>query len=378
MKPLLFILFLAVLASCGSTADREESGPIAERSGDSVSISAQQERASGIQFGKIELRSLSGGIPVTGMLDVPPQNLVNITAPLGGFLRSTILLQGMRVSKGQVVGVIENPEYIQLQQDYLDTRSQVTYLEQEFLRQEKLAAENVNAQKTLQKSLADLESMKARKSGLGAKLQMLGLNPDLLKPEGIRSTIELRSTINGYVTRVNASVGAFVGPTDVMFTIVDTEHLHAELTCFERDIPRIHVGQKVRFQLAHEATERTASIFLVGREINQDRTVRVHAHLDREDRELMPGMFLKAIIQTGSSNVPSLPEEAVLNFEDKEVIFVQAGNSVYRMVEVTTGMRENGFVEVIVPSDVNPEKDAIVIRNAYKLLSKLKSSDEDE
>jgi cobalt-zinc-cadmium efflux system membrane fusion protein len=378
MKPLLLLFLLGLLASCGTSTDREESGLAVEPSSDSVSVSPQQERASGIQRGKIELRSLSGGIPVTGMLDVPPQNLVNITAPFGGFLRSTTLLQGMRVSKGQVVGVIENPEYIQLQQDYLDARSQVTYLEQEFLRQEKLAAENVNAQKTLQKSLADLESMKARKSGLGAKLLMLGINPDLLKPEEIRSTIELRSPINGFVTRVNAAIGAFVGPTDVMFTIVDTEHLHAELTCFERDIPRIHIGQKVRFQLAHEVTERTASIFLVGREINQDRTVRVHAHLDREDRELMPGMFLKAIIQTGSANVPSLPEEAVLNYEDKEVIFVQATNGIYRMVEVTTGMRENGFVEVIVPSDVNRDADVIVIHNAYKLLSKLKSSDEDE
>jgi cobalt-zinc-cadmium efflux system membrane fusion protein len=92
----------------------------------------------------------------------------------------------------------------------------------------------------------------------------------------------------------------------------------------------------------------------------------------------MPGMFLKAIIQTGSANVPSLPEEAVLNYEDKEVIFVQATNGIYRMVEVTTGMRENGFVEVIVPSDVNRDADVIVIHNAYKLLSKLKSSDEDE
>jgi len=378
MKQLLFINLLALLASCSSTTDRQEAGLIVEVSGDSVAVSPQQQRASGIQLGKIELRSLSGGIPVTGMLDVPPQNLVNITAPLGGFLRSTTLLQGMRVTKGQVVAIIENPEYIQLQQDYLDTRSQVTYLEQEFQRQERLAAENVNAQKTFQKSLADLESMKARKSGLAAKLHMLGVDTEQLKPEGIRSTIELRSTINGFVTRVNSAVGAFINPTEVMFTIVDTNHLHAELTCFERDIPRIHVGQKVRFQLAHESTERTASIFLVSREIKQDRTVLVHAHLDREDRDLMPGMFLRAIIQTGSANVPSLPEGAVLNFEDKEVIFVQAGEGIYRMVEVTVGMRENGFVEVIAPADIDPERDAIVIQNAYKLLSKLKSSDEDE
>ncbi|MBL7850491.1 MAG: efflux RND transporter periplasmic adaptor subunit [Cyclobacteriaceae bacterium] len=378
MKSLFTIAFFVVLASCGSDATRENSNPLEELSGDSVFVSPQQQKASGIQLGKIEMRSLSGGIPVTGMLDVPPQNLVNITAPLGGFLRSTSLLQGMRITKGQVLAVIENPEYIQLQQDFLDTRSQVTYLEQEYQRQEKLSVENVNSQKTLQRSLADLESMKARRSGLAAKLRMLGLDPDQLKPEEIRSTIELRSTINGFVTRVNSAVGAFIDPTEVMFTIVDTDHLHAELTCFERDIPRIHIGQKVRFQLAHEATERTASIFLVGREITRDRTVRVHAHLDKEDRDLMPGMFLKAIIQTGSANVPSLPEEAVLNFEDKEVIFVQAGESVYRMVEVTTGMRENGFVEVIVPSDIKPEQDGIVIRNAYKLLSKLKSSEGEE
>lgn len=378
MKQLLSIILVALFASCNSTTERNDTSLTEELSGDSVSVSAQQQRASGIQVGKIELRSLSGGIPVTGMLDVPPQNLVNITAPLGGFLRSTSLLQGVRVTKGQVVAVIENPEYIQLQQDYLDTRSQVTYLEQEFQRQEKLAAENVNAQKTFQKSLADLESMRARKSGLAAKLKMLGVDTEQLKPEGIRSTIELRSAINGFVTRVNSAVGAFVNPTEVMFTIVDTDHLHAELTCFERDIPRIHVGQKVRFQLAHEAAERTASIFLVGREINADRTVRIHAHLDREDRDLMPGMFLKAIIQTGSATVPSLPEEAVLNFEDKEVIFVQAGEGIYRMVEITVGMREGGFVEVIAPADVDRERDAIVIRNAYKLLSKLKSSDEDE
>lgn len=378
MKFLLPLSILALLAACNAKTDPSESVSAEQVSGDSVAVTAEQQKASGIQLGKIELRSLSGGIPVTGTLDVPPQNLVNITAPLGGFLRSTTLLQGMRVTRGQVLATIENPEYIQLQQDYLDTRSQVAYLEQEFQRQEKLAAENVNAQKTFQKSLADLESMKARSSGLAAKLQMLGIKPDELKPEGIRSTIELRSSINGFVTRVNSAIGAFVNPTEVMFTIVDTEHLHAELTCFERDIPRIHVGQKVRFQLAHEATERTASIFLVGREINQDRTVRVHAHLDREDRELMPGMFLKAIIQTGSANVPSLPEEAVLNFEDKEVIFIEAGEGVYRMVEVTTSMRENGYVQVIVPSDVNLEQNRIVIRNAYKLLSKLKSSDEDE
>lgn len=372
------IVSLILFAACAKTPEAgTEAQNVTTVSGDSVMITPVQARASGIQTGMIEMRSLSGGIPVTGKLDVPPQNLVNITAPLGGFLRSTSLLQGMRVSKGQSIAVIENPEYIQLQQDFVDTRSQVNFLEKEYERQSKLAAENVNSQKTLQKSQADLESMKARNSGLRAKLGMLGIDADHLRPESIRSTIELRSPINGYVTRINSAIGAFITPTDVMITIVDTEHLHAELICFERDIPRIKVGQKIRFQLAHEVNERMATVFLVGREIGDDRTVRVHGHLDKEDRDLMPGMFLRAVIQTGSAMLASLPEEAILNFEDREVIFVQLTDELYKMVEITTGIRENGFAEVIVPQDLDIAHAKVVVKNAYKILSKLKSTDEE-
>ncbi len=373
--PTIILLFLA---SCGSkqTVTQKPSAPIV--SGDSVAVSAEQLAASGIVVGQIENRALSGGIPVTGMLDVPPQNLVNVTVPLGGFLRSTQLLQGMRVAKGQVIAVIENPDYVQIQQDYLDTKSQVSFLTKEFERQEKLAAENVNAQKTLQKSLADLESMKARNAGLKAKLHMLGIDAVHLVPESIRSTIELRSTMSGFVSRMGTSVGAFVSPTEVMFTIVDTEHVHLELTCFERDISRIRIGQKIRFTLAYETEERTATVFLIGKEITAERTIRVHGHLDREDPKLIPGMYVKAIIQSGAEMVPSLPDEAVLNFEDKQVIFAQVADGIFKMVPVTTGIREKGFVQISTPEGFDKTQSPVAIRNAYKLLSKLKSSEAEE
>ena len=373
--PTIILLFLA---SCGSkqTVTQKPSAPIV--SGDSVAVSAEQLAASGIVVGQIENRALSGGIPVTGMLDVPPQNLVNVTVPLGGFLRSTQLLQGMRVAKGQVIAVIENPDYVQIQQDYLDTKSQVSFLTKEFERQEKLAAENVNAQKTLQKSLADLESMKARNAGLKAKLHMLGIDAGQLVPESIRSTIELRSTMSGFVSRMGTSVGAFVSPTEVMFTIVDTEHVHLELTCFERDISRIRIGQKIRFMLAYETEERTATVFLIGKEITAERTIRVHGHLDKEDTKLIPGMYVKAIIQSGAEMVPSLPDEAVLNFEDKQVIFAQVADGIFKMVPVTTGIREKGFVQISTPEGFDKTQSPIAIRNAYKLLSKLKSSEAEE
>ncbi len=374
----LLIASLALLSSCGNKESATAEKSALSVSGDSVAISPDQLSASGIEVGRIEQQLLSDGIPVTGMLDVPPQNLVNITVPLGGFLRSTPLLQGMRVTKGQVIAVIENPEYVQLQQDYLDTKSQASFLAKEYERQEKLAAENVNAQKTLQKALADLESMKARNNGLRAKLHMLGIDADQLKPESIGSTIELRSTMSGYVSRMGTSVGAFVSPTEVMFTIVDTEHVHVELTCFERDIPKIQIGQKIRFTLAYETQERMATVFLIGKEITAERTIRVHGHLDKEDNRLIPGMYVKAIIQTGATAVPSLPEEAVLNFEDKQVIFAQVAEGVFKMIPITTGIRERGFVQVRLPKEFESTNPPVAVRNAYKLLSKLKSSESEE
>ena len=340
-----------------------------------VSLTPEQANSVGIQLGKIEERSLSGTVNVTGKLDVPPQNVVNITAPFGGFLRSTTLLQGMHLSKGQTIAVIENPEYIQLQQDFLESKSQVDYLEAENQRQEELAKENVNSQKTLQKSRADLASMKARNNGLRSKLKMLNIAAEQLGPGAIRSTIELHSPINGYVTQVNSTIGAFVNPTEVMFRIVDTEHLHAELTAFERDIPKIKTGQKIRFTLANETKERTAKVFLIGREIAADRTVRIHGHLDHEDINLIPGMYLKAQIETTGQSVPSLPEEAVVSFEDKTYVFTadesQAGH--YKILEISTGMRDHGYVEVIFPESSN-KQTAFVVKGAFNLLSKLKNS----
>jgi len=375
---LIFLTASLFITSCG----KKESGPVqnapASVTGDSVAVSQDQLSMSGIEVGRIEVRPLSGGIPMTGMLDVPPQNMVNVTVPLGGFLRSTPLLQGMRVAKGQVIAVIENPEYIQLQQDYLDTQSQVVFLAAENERQEKLAAENVNAQKTLQKSRADLQSMKARNAGLKAKLRMLGMDADQLRPESLRSTIELHSPMAGFISRMGTSVGAFVSPTEIMFTIVDTDHVHLELTCFERDIPKIEIGQKIRFTLAYETMERTATVFLIGKEITAERTIRVHGHLDKEDSKLIPGMFVKAVVQTNAEKLPSLPEEAILNFEDKQVIFVQVADGIFKMVPVTTGISEKGFVQITLLENFDLLNTRVAVRNAYKLLSQLKSSDLEE
>ncbi len=157
----------------------------------------------------------------------------------------------------------------------------------------------------------------------------------------------------------------------MLFEIVDTEHLHAELTVFEKDVPKLEVGQRLRFTLANENVERMARVYLIGREIQENRTVRVHCHIDEEDIHLLPGMYLKAIIESGQNEVNSLPEQAVVDYLGNKYVFVQQDSMKYAMTPVVTGNRDNGYVEVDIPL----EKE-IVIKGAYDLLSKMKNNGE--
>jgi cobalt-zinc-cadmium efflux system membrane fusion protein len=227
--------------------------------------------------------------------------------------------------------------------------------------------------------------MRARVTGLKAKLQLMNVNMSSLEKGNIQSTIPLYSSINGYVTQVNTNVGAFVTPTDVLFKIADTEHLHAELTVFEKDVPKLKIGQKVRFTLANESKERMATVHLVGKEISQERTVQVHCHLDQEDTHLLPGMFLKALVESGSSSVPAVMSKAIIEYEGNKYLFVaekntsnEKGATQFKMVPVKTGVSELNYTELIFDTDTNWRNWKIVTNGAYDLLSKMKNSEEEE
>lgn len=380
--PVIALVAAITFVSCGSKPDAtttKDTHDHDEEAG-SVELTAAQFKTAAIAYGKPENRQISGAVKVNGLLDVPPQQQVSIAVPMGGFVKQTSLLQGMRVKQGQVIAVLENLDYIQMQQDYLEVRSQLEYATKEYERQQELAKENINALKTLQQAKATWQTLQAKENGLKQKLGVLNINIPSLEKGNIQRTINVTTPISGYVTEVNVNLGQFVTPADILFRIVNTEHLHAELTVFEKDIPKLKIGQLVRFTLANESTQRTATVHLIGREISAERTVRVHCHLEQEDTQLLPGTYLQAMIETGGANVKALPDAAVVNFENKAYVFVKKPGTDstfhFNMVEVQKGNSGQGYTEVTFPKET-PEAE-VVVNGAYDLLAKLKNSGEHE
>ncbi len=366
--------------ACGNKNQPE----VAEKSTDSAAeeiivLSSTQFNNAGIVLAKPLSKNINQKIKANGKLDVPPQNLVSISAPYGGFLKSTTLLQGMHMHKGEVIAQMEHPDYIQLQQDYLENKSTLTYLKNELDRQQELAKEEVNSRKILQKAKTDFEVMQARVNGLRAKLELIQIDVTKLEKGNIQKTVALTSPINGYVTKVNVNIGAFVTANTVLFEIVDTEHLHAEISVFEKDIHNIKIGQKVAFTLANENQERFAKVHLIGREISDDRTVRVHCHLDKEDKDLLPGMYLTAYIDVKANTNNTLPSNAFVDFEGKSYVFLLSkklnDNYTFTRIEVEKLGEENGYTAFTSTQDLN-NKD-IVTEGAYKLLSAMQGGEEE-
>ena len=382
MKTSLLIssIFISILFSCSKVKQEKliDSGIKIESGSqdESVSISEEQFKSLEITLGYATMRSMNGLIKANGMLDVPPQNMVTVSAPLGGFVKSTDLLQGMKVKKGQPIVVLEHPDYIQLQEDYLSGKNQLEFLELEYKRQEELSKENINAAKTVQQAKSNYFATKAKVQGLKAKLKLININPADLEAGEIQNTISIPSPIFGYVTEVNVNIGKHVNPTDVMFKIIDTEHLHAEAQVFEKDIPQLKIGQLVRIYLSNENKERLAKIYLIGKEITPERTVRVHCHLEGEDSSLIPGLYFKALIETNPQQVATLPDEAIVTFDNKYFVFIESepGKRQYKMIEIQKGENGEGFTKIELPVFTQSKK--IVLKGTYALLSILKNTEE--
>lgn len=376
MKNILLLSITAMLLlSCGSKKQEQTALVDSSAQANIIRLTSAQYTASNITLGHLQRRLITGHLRVNGKLDVPPQNMVIVSAPLGGFVKSTDLLQGMKVKKGDVLAVLENQDYIQLQQDYLDNSSKLEFLEKEYIRQQELAKENVNSQKTLQQSKSQYESMKALVSGLEAKLAMIHISPSSLKNGKMKSTIQMYAPINGFITAVNVNIGQYVTPTEVMFKIVNLEHIHAELQVYEKDINKIFVGQNVTFQLANDTSSYKASVYLVGKEISPERTVLVHCHLNKEDKSLLPGMFVTANIEIASKEGVVVPTTSISNFEGKDYIFVSSRDHQFKAIRVDAGATVGEFTEVQVLEKIGTET-SIVTRGSFELMGLLKNKQE--
>ena len=383
IKQLLYIVtLLLILVSCGKAKKEDAKEEVLPEN--IVEMRDDQIKLAKIALGKVEMHSLSATIKVNGLVSVAPQNLATVCMPMGGFVRSTSLMPGKLVQKGQVLAIIENQEFIDIQQKYLEAKNKLEYAQAEYKRHKELYKEDVYSQKNLQQVTTEYHNLKAEVKALDQKLSLIGINPIKLTEDNISKSVSLVSPISGYVKTVNVSIGKSVAASDVLFEIVNTDHLFLELTLFEKDAEKVTNGQKIRFYINNETEQHDAVIYQTGKSINDDKTYKVYANVTSQCKNMMPGMYVNAQIETNGQLLTALPAEAIVSFEDKNYIFVFEKNKIengksmteYKMIEIQKGVTQNGFTEIKLPAEFNIELMKVVVKGAYNLLSAKKNAGE--
>lgn len=367
-----------------------------------ASLTEEQIKSVGISLGPVEMKELTSTIKANGILSVPNNNKATVTSLYGGIIKTLTVQIGSIVKKGQVIATIANPEFIQLQEDYLTTNSRITYAEQEYRRQKELFDNDAGAKKNLQSSDAELRTLRTRRASLLRQLQMMGISPGKVNNSNMRSGLVITAPISGTISSISAQIGSYVDISSPVAEIIDNNSIHLDLQVFEKDLPKMRVGQIVHFKLTNNPeTEYDAMVYSVGSSFeNESKTISVHGTVTGNKAGLIDGMNITGIVSLDKNTTPAVPNEAIVEADGKYYVFIQTDKKQeehaeeeepadgkkneegpkheektinFEKVEVIKGTSDMGYT-AITPVKGIPAGAKIVVKGAFFVNAKLVNS----
>ena len=377
IKTSLFAVVASGIISGCSSKEKATDAPAREEAPALITLTAAQEKNAALALVKPDSASLPKHLQVNGVIDVPPQNMVSISFPLGGYLKSTKLLPGMHVNKGEAIAVMEDPQIIQLQQDYLTAKAKMLQLEADYKRQEALNETKTTSDRAFEMVRSEYQTQRVLIRALQEKLELIGIRAATLTEDRISRSVAITSPIDGFVSAVNVNIGKYVNPAEVLFELVNPEDLHLAITAFEKDLGLLQIGQKVIAHLTNKPDEKhPATIILISKNLDANRSAVVHCHFDRDTHGLLPGMFLQAFIEVQSAKGVTLPLDAVVRHGSQEYVFVARNKHSFERIPVTIALRNDTHVLLDQASGDLVHAQQVVQNGAYALLMMMENKAE--
>lgn len=369
MKSLTYILAACfVLMSCKESAQPETATKTTEATNpDIVKITAEQSSVADIQTGAVTEMALSSKIKAAGIVELAPQDQYSVNVPLGGYVKSLHVMEGSFVKSRQLIAVVEGQQYIDLQQNYLLLINKLQTAESELKRQKLLNESKSVSDKTVEQVEMNYNNLKLELQSTEEKLRMIGISPQNVRPNQLSSKINILSPADGYVRKVNVNTGKYIDPSAALFELDGANSKYLRIKIFERDEPYVQIGQQIAaFSNQNTLKKYPAEIILKGKNYNEDKSLELTCRFNKSYPELIAGAFMNAEIDISGKKCQVLPEDATVSRNQSTYVFIQTDSNTYQLQKVTTGMRENGFIEIVNAEDLKDK--TVVLKGAYWLL----------
>ncbi len=365
-----------LLASCANektAAVNKDDEAVATR----IFLSDEQLKATPVDTISLERKNLPATIRLTGKVAVNPDDLVSLSSALGGRVQSVNALPGKTVRKGDVIVVLEDQQFIEIQQDYLTTKARLLSAAPDYIRQKELNASKSASDKALQQAETEYRALLAARSALEEKLHLINIDPAALTSETIRRSIQILAPFDGVIRSVLVNKGKYVAPSDVLAELINPEGLLLNIRVFEKDWSKVAIGQLVEAHTNQEPHRRfQAKIITTGQAINEDGSAEIIARpVSPNAVKLVSGLYVNALLEVGNTETFSLPEEAVVSFEGKNYVFEFLDRNTFQLQEVAIGKIAEGIAEITDYQSLKGKK--LVGKGAYTLLMALKNKSDD-
>jgi membrane fusion protein, heavy metal efflux system len=148
------------------------------------------------------------------------------------------------------------------------------------------------------------------------------------------------------------------------------------LNVFEKDLSALSVGQRVyAYTNADPDKKFPAEIILITKSLDQDRMAEVHCHFEKYSPALVPGMFINGEVSISNQKALTVPEDALVRWENKFYVFTDQGSGKFEMVNVKPGVINEGKQQI--EATGIDDSTRLVVKNAYALLMKIKNTEKD-
>lgn len=376
MRKLLYLIPFALILSCSSKTENNvtELAQDTTTAAESITFSKEQVKLAGITSGKIKKQKISETIECTGIIKASPKNIASVSPIIRGFIKTLNYYPGDFVEKEAVLAYLQHPDFIILQQQYLEAKSQTEYYQEEYKRQGELTVENAASIKKLQKAKADYLSNEAKFKSLKSQLELLGIKPEHIEKGDFVKEFKLVAPIKGRISQLNANTGMFISPENCIYEIIDNTSLNLYLHVFEKDITKTKIGQKIMFWSLNDKQKYQAKIKRLGIKIDENNhTIMVYSLIVNKKDQLKPGMSVNASIYINERSAFTLPAEAIVDYNNESYIFIKKNNE-FKITKIKKGIEQNNFFEILNLDDtiLNAE---IVLKGAYYLMAKIESGE---
>lgn len=293
-----------------------------------------------------------------GLVESDPVRTVTVLPAGTGRVRAVKVALGDRVTRGQVLAVIDSPDLAQAYDDNDKAASAATLAAKNLKYQEAQFRIGAASQRDLDQARNDNEQAAAEYVRTRERLRAMGAAEDA---RGAARLLSVRAPMDGAITTLSTAPGATINDdTQPIMTVADLSVVWVTAFVAEKDLAGVARNDAAEVSLeAYPGRTLHGKVLFVSPVIDPDsRRNKTRIAFDNPDYALKPNMFATVTLRAPARSRVVVPASALLMNNDRTTVFIETAPWTFERRTVEPLLQESSQVAIL--SGLQPGEKVVV------------------